>query len=139
MESTPPAPGQPDTVVVSCIQPSGELHIGNYFGAIRQHIAFHDKHESYFFIVNYHALTTVRDAEALRRNTLDVAITYLALGFDRVGFELFCLITFIIFHALAEPFDRSAHVRAHVAQFLGAEYRDHDNEDDKQLNWTDVR
>jgi UDP-N-acetylmuramate dehydrogenase len=49
------------------------LHIGNYFGAIRQHIALHDKHESYFFIVNYHALTTVHDAEALRRFTFDVA------------------------------------------------------------------
>ena len=80
---------QPETVVVSGIQPSGELHIGNYFGAIRQHVAFHDQHESYFFIVNYHALTTVRDAELLERYTLDVAITYLALGFDPEKSNLF--------------------------------------------------
>ena len=89
MESTPPATSQADTVVVSGIQPSGTLHIGNYFGAIRQHIAFHDKHESYFFIVNYHAMTTLHDAEALKRFTLDVAITYLALGFDPEKSNLF--------------------------------------------------
>ncbi len=70
------------TVVVSGIQPSGTLHLGNYFGAIRQHIDFHTKHESYYFIVNYHALTTVNDKEALERYTLDVALDYLALGFD---------------------------------------------------------
>ncbi len=86
---TSPSAASPETVVVSGIQPSGELHIGNYFGAIRQHVAFHDKYESYFFIVNYHALTTVRDAEALRRYTLDVAITYLALGFDPEQSNLF--------------------------------------------------
>lgn len=80
---------QSETVVVSGIQPSGALHIGNYFGAIRQHVALHDKHESYFFIVNYHALTTVHDAEALERYTLDVAITYLALGFDPEKSNLF--------------------------------------------------
>ena len=69
-------------VVVSGIQPSGELHLGNYFGAIRQHIAFHEEHESYFFIVNYHAMTTVHDAEALERYTYEAALTYLSLGFD---------------------------------------------------------
>ena len=78
-----------ETVVVSGIQPSGTLHIGNYFGAIRQHIAFHDKHESYFFIVNYHAMTTVHDAEALQQFTLDVATAYLALGFDPEKSNLF--------------------------------------------------
>ena len=87
--STNPPATSSKTVVVSGIQPSGELHLGNYFGAIRQHVAFHDKHESYFFIVNYHALTTVRDAEALERFTLDVAITYLALGFDPEQSNLF--------------------------------------------------
>ena len=77
------------TIVVSGIQPSGTLHVGNYFGAIRQHIAHHDKQESYFFIVNYHAMTTVHDAEALQRLTLDVAITYLALGFNPEKSNLF--------------------------------------------------
>ncbi len=77
------------TVVVSGIQSSGTLHIGNYFGAMRQHIALQDQHESYYFIVNYHAMTTVRDAEALREHTLDAALTYLALGFDPEKSNLF--------------------------------------------------
>ncbi len=63
--------------------------MGNYFGAIRQHIDFHDRHEAYFFIVNYHALTTLRDAEALRRYSIEVALDYLALGFDPEKANLF--------------------------------------------------
>lgn len=86
----PIAPAQlAETVVTSGIQPSGTLHLGNYFGAIRQHIALHAQHESYYFIVNYHALTTLQDAEALRRYTLDVALDYLALGFDPTKSNLF--------------------------------------------------
>ncbi len=77
------------TIVVSGIQPSGTLHLGNYFGAIRQHIALHTRHEAYYFIVNYHALTTVRDRDALERYTLDVALDYLALGFDPNAATLF--------------------------------------------------
>jgi len=77
------------TVVVSGIQSSGALHIGNYFGAIRQHIELQKAHPSYYFIVNYHAMTTVQDAEALRAHTLDAAITYLALGFDPNTSNLF--------------------------------------------------
>lgn len=71
-----------ETIVVSGIQPSGRLHLGNYFGAIRQHIDLHEQHDAYFFIVNYHALTSVDDSEALYENTFDVALDYLALGFD---------------------------------------------------------
>ncbi len=70
------------TIVVSGIQPSGTLHLGNYFGAIRQHIELHKQFESYYFIVNYHALTTLKDRDLLERYTLDVALDYLALGFD---------------------------------------------------------
>ena len=77
------------TVVVSGIQSSGALHIGNYFGAIRQHIALQEKHEAYYFIVNYHAMTTMRDADALRKHTLDAALTYLALGLDPEKANLF--------------------------------------------------
>ncbi len=84
-----PAGGTTDTVVVSGIQPSGTLHLGNYFGAIRQHIALHQQHDSYFFIVNYHAMTTVHDREALEQYTLDVAAAYLALGFDPEEAHLF--------------------------------------------------
>ncbi len=84
-----PHPPSPDTVVVSGIQPSGVLHIGNYFGAIRQHIDLHARHRSYYFIVNYHAMTTVHDATALRQYSLDVALDYLALGFDPSASSLF--------------------------------------------------
>ncbi|MDZ4699826.1 MAG: tryptophan--tRNA ligase [Rhodothermales bacterium] len=82
-------PSTAPTVVVSGIQPSGTLHIGNYFGALRQHIRLHTRHEAYYFIVNYHALTSVRDADLLRRYTLDVALDYLALGFDPEKASLF--------------------------------------------------
>lgn len=67
---------------LSGVQPSGELHLGNYFGAIKQHIALQDEGEAYYFIANYHALTTLRDADRLRDLTTDVAITYLSLGLD---------------------------------------------------------
>jgi tryptophanyl-tRNA synthetase len=78
-----------DTIVVSGIQPSGTLHLGNYFGAIRQHIELHQQFESYYFIVNYHALTTLKDGELLRRYAVDVALDYLSLGFDPEHSALF--------------------------------------------------
>jgi len=78
-----------ETIVVSGIQSSGALHIGNYFGAIRQHISLHHQHPSYYFIVNYHAMTSVCDPDALKAHTLDAAITYLALGFDPSKGHLF--------------------------------------------------
>ena len=87
--STAEPPQEHASIIVSGIQPSGQLHLGNYFGAIRQHIALHEQYESYFFIVNYHALTTLHDSEALMRYTLDVATTYLALGFDPNKASLF--------------------------------------------------
>lgn len=71
-----------DRVVVSGIRPSGRPHLGNYFGAIRQHLDLHKDYESYYFIADYHALTTIDDSEALREFTYDVALDYLALGFD---------------------------------------------------------
>lgn len=76
-------------VIVSGIQPSGILHLGNYFGALRQHIELHREHEAYYFIVNYHALTTMQDPERLRKYTIDVALDYLALGFDPERAHLF--------------------------------------------------
>jgi tryptophanyl-tRNA synthetase len=65
---------------LSGIQPSGLLHLGNYFGAIRKHIANQD--DAYYFIADYHALTTVRDPAVLQQNVFDAALTYLALGLD---------------------------------------------------------
>lgn len=70
------------TRILSGVQPSGQLHLGNYFGALRQHIALQEEAEAFYFIANYHAMTTVRDAEALARRTLDAAMDYLALGLD---------------------------------------------------------
>ncbi len=68
--------------VITGIQPSGTLHIGNYFGAIRQMLDFQDRSDLFIFIADYHALTSLKDAKALRENTIDAAITYLALGID---------------------------------------------------------
>lgn len=66
--------------VLSGIQPTGRFHWGNYFGAIRQYIELQEEHESYYFIANLHALTTIRDPELLRSLTMDAAIDLLALG-----------------------------------------------------------
>jgi tryptophanyl-tRNA synthetase len=68
--------------VLSGIQPTGRFHWGNYFGAIRQYIDLQDVGESYYFIANLHALTTVRDPAQLRQLSLDAAIDLLALGLD---------------------------------------------------------
>ncbi len=68
--------------VLSGIQPSGPLHIGNYFGAIRQHIALQQDNECFYFVANYHAMTTITDPEVLKKNSIMVAVDYLALGFD---------------------------------------------------------
>jgi len=68
--------------VLSGIQPSGDLHLGNYFGAIRQYVKMQDEHECFFFVANYHALTTVRDGGALRALSLRCASDYIALGLD---------------------------------------------------------
>jgi tryptophanyl-tRNA synthetase len=68
--------------ILSGVQPSGKLHLGNYFGAVKQHIALQDEAECYYFIADYHALTTIQDAEKLRDYSRDVALDYLALGLD---------------------------------------------------------
>lgn len=68
--------------VLSGMQPSGKPHLGNYLGAMRQHIAMQEKYECFYFIANYHALTTVRDPEKMREMSLNLAIDYLALGLD---------------------------------------------------------
>ncbi len=87
------SPAENHRVVVSGIQPSGQLHLGNYFGALRQHIAIGNhtgkRDEAFFFIVNYHALTSLRDGEALARFSHEVALDYLALGLDPSQTNLF--------------------------------------------------
>ena len=68
--------------VLSGIQPSGRLHIGNYFGAMRQHLQFQAEHECFYFIADYHALTSNPSPADIAQHTLDVAIGYIALGLD---------------------------------------------------------
>ncbi len=68
--------------VLSGVQSNGRLHLGNYLGAMKQHIELQEEHECFYFIANYHSLTTVRDAGLLRNFTRDVAIDYLAMGLD---------------------------------------------------------
>lgn len=68
--------------ILSGIQPSGQLHIGNYFGMIKRMIELQEKQDLFAFIANYHALTSLSDGEALRQNTLDAAINFFALGID---------------------------------------------------------
>ena len=76
--------------VLSGIQPTGRFHWGNYFGAIRQYIELQGSRESaFYFIANLHALTTVRNRDALAANTLDAAIDLLALGLDPEKATLF--------------------------------------------------
>jgi tryptophanyl-tRNA synthetase len=94
-------PVDPRPRILSGVQPSGKLHLGNYFGAIQQHIALQDQGEAFYFIADYHAMTSLPDATAkeideakkanrparsaaqiLADNVRDVALDYLALGLD---------------------------------------------------------
>jgi tryptophanyl-tRNA synthetase len=77
--------------VLSGVQPSGALHLGNYFGAMKQHIELQDAPdtEPFYFIANLHTLNTIQDAAKLRQLTLDVALDYLAMGLDPYKATLF--------------------------------------------------
>ncbi len=68
--------------ILSGIQPSGTIHIGNYFGMIKKMIESQDSGELFAFIASYHALTSVKDSEFLKRNTFEAAVNFLALGMD---------------------------------------------------------
>ncbi len=75
--------------ILSGIQPSGVLHIGNYFGMMRPAIALQAEGEALYFIANYHALTSLRDPAALRENSRRVALDFLACGLDPEKAALF--------------------------------------------------
>lgn len=75
--------------LVSGIQPSGTLHIGNYFGAMQRFVSLQDRYDAYISIVNYHALTTMRDPAQLQDQTLAAAIDHLAIGLDPEKVTLF--------------------------------------------------
>lgn len=68
--------------ILSGIQPSGAFHIGNYFGMMEPSIRLQDEGEAYYFIADYHALTTIHDGAALRQNCQEAAIDFLACGLD---------------------------------------------------------
>ncbi len=68
--------------ILSGIQPSGTLHIGNYFAMMKPMIEYQEEHDLFVFLVNYHAMTTLHDGEELRSNTVEAAIDFLALGLD---------------------------------------------------------
>jgi len=68
--------------IFSGAQPTGELHIGNYLGALRNWVALQDEYESFYCIVNLHAITLPQDPKVLRQKTLDLARIYLAAGID---------------------------------------------------------
>ncbi len=74
-----------DTVrkrVFSGIQPSGNLHIGNYIGALRQWVTHQDKYENYFCIVDLHAITVAQDPAVLKSKIRELAAWYIAAGID---------------------------------------------------------
>ena len=75
--------------ILSGIKPTGKLHIGNYFGMMRPAIEWQDRGEAFYFIADYHALTTVRDPAALREHSRGVALDCLACGLDPVKAVLF--------------------------------------------------
>ena len=68
--------------ILSGIQPSGSLHLGNHFGMMKRMIEYMERGELYCFLVNYHALTSVTDPKKLRHETLNAAMDFLALGLD---------------------------------------------------------
>ena len=68
--------------ILTGIQPSGKLHWGNYFGAMKSMFDLQEKGENFMFIANFHAMTTVRDGATLRESTREVALDYLACGLD---------------------------------------------------------
>jgi tryptophanyl-tRNA synthetase len=75
--------------ILSGIQPSGALHIGNYFGAIRQYIGLQEGNEAYYFVADYHALTSVRESVKMRQYVFDVLVDLLSLGLDPEKATLF--------------------------------------------------
>ncbi|HVX90501.1 MAG TPA: tryptophan--tRNA ligase [Candidatus Paceibacterota bacterium] len=76
-------------VMLTGLQPSGDLHIGNYFGALKPFVDAYQNYQSYLMVVDYHALTSLRDPESLRKNTISAVKDYLAVGVDPEEVTLF--------------------------------------------------
>ena len=75
--------------ILSGLQPSGKLHIGNYFGMMEAALKLQHEGDAYYFIADYHSLTSIHDAKALRENVRDLAIDFLACGLDPAKCVLF--------------------------------------------------
>ena len=69
-------------IIVSGIRPTGHLHVGNYFGAIQNFLELQNAHQCYFFIADYHSLTTHPDSKDLKDRVKNVIVEYLAAGLD---------------------------------------------------------
>ncbi len=76
-------------ILLSGVKPTGRPHIGNYFGAMRQFVDLQDEYKALIFVADYHALTTLHDAEVLRENVRGVVLDYLAIGLDPQKTTLF--------------------------------------------------
>lgn len=68
--------------ILTGLQPSGKLHVGNYFGAMQPAVQLQDRGEAFYFIADYHAMTSAQDPAALRENVRELAIDFLACGLD---------------------------------------------------------
>jgi tryptophanyl-tRNA synthetase len=113
------------TRILSGIKPTGKLHIGNYFGMMRPAIQWQEKGEALYFIADYHALTTVRDAKLMREYSRGVALDFLACGLDPEKAVLFvqsdvpqvCELTWILSTVTPVPMLENCHAyKDHLAK-----------------------
>lgn len=79
----------PKKILLSGVKPTGRPHLGNYFGAMRQFVSLQDKYESFIFVADLHALTTLQNPKELAQNSFDVVLDYLAIGLDPAKAVLF--------------------------------------------------
>ncbi len=80
---------KPKKIVLSGVKPTGKLHVGNYFGAMRQFVNLQDEYGCFFMIADLHAITSINSAVEMKQNTLDIVLDYLAIGLDPAKVVLF--------------------------------------------------
>src|SRR3989344_4686386 len=76
-------------IIVSGVRPTGNLHIGNYLGAIKQFVELQKKYKTYFFVADLHAINEPQDPEKLEEQTLEIVALYLACGLEPASTTLF--------------------------------------------------
>lgn len=132
-------------ILVSGIKPTGSLHFGNYFGAMKQNIDLSNsgEYESYIFIADYHALTTVRDGNELRKQTIEAVASYIACGLDISKVVLFkqssvrevTELTWIFNNLVTIPFMMRAHAfKDFVAKTQSLPFNDFGQYKDMEIN-----